>query len=77
VERRIRELAREKQLIKEAENRISSLTILVEDVKAAMTNLSAEQQRIQEAVEKASELRFLLGEVEYKLNLFKQQKEQM
>jgi len=42
-----------------------------------MTNLSAEQQRIQEAVEKASELRFLLGEVEYKLNLFKQQKEQM
>jgi hypothetical protein len=42
-----------------------------------MTNLSAEQQRIQEAVEKASELRFLLGEVESKLALFKQMKEQM
>jgi hypothetical protein len=42
-----------------------------------MTNLNSEEQKIQQAVEKTSELRFLLGEVESKLKMFRQQKEQL
>ena len=53
------------------------MNLLLEDIRASMNNLKTEEQRIQTAVEKTSELRFLLGEVETKLNVFRQEKERL
>ena len=77
VEARMRDLAREKVLIREAENRIKGLNLLMEDIKAQIKNLTAEEKQILTAIEKTSELRFLLGEVESKLNVLRQEKDKL
>jgi hypothetical protein len=67
----MRDLSREKVLIREAEKRINGLNPLMEDIKAQIKNLTAEEQQILTAIEKTSELRFLHGEVESKLNILR------